>query len=122
MLRHVFHPIAYWCICMVRWTSSCRIHSAPRGMPKLMTLGISNRTLSGLALRQCIELGLHRKIPWLRVESDVLKVQMRRRVFWCSYNLDRAVAVTLGRPVGIADSDITVEVILSDPQEKWCIY
>lgn len=35
---------------------------------------------------------------------------MRRRVFWCSYNLDRAVAITLGRPVGINDSDIDVEV------------
>lgn len=52
-------------------------------------------------------------MPWLKVEADVLKVQMRLRVFWCCYNLDRAVAVTLGRPVGIADSDIDVEVIMT---------
>lgn len=70
----------------------------------------TNRTLSGLAIRQCIELGLHRKIPWTTVESNVVKTQIRRRVFWCSYNLDRAVAVTLGRPTGIADHDIDVEV------------
>jgi hypothetical protein len=73
-------------------------------------VGVSVWTLSGLALRQCIELGLHRKILWSKVESDTLKTQMRRRVFWCSYNLDRAAALTLGRPVGIADCDIDVDV------------
>lgn len=73
-------------------------------------VGVSVWTLSGLALRQCIELGFHRKIPWSKVESDALKAQMRVRVFWCSYNLDRAAAVTLGRPVGIADCDIDVDV------------
>lgn len=63
-----------------------------------------------MALRHSIELGLHRKIPWSKVESNLLKSQMRKRVFWCSYNLDRAVSITLGRPVGINDSDIDVEV------------
>jgi len=76
-------------------------------------IGVSVWTLSGLALRQCIELGLHRKIAWSKTESDVLKTQIRRRVFWCSYNLDRAAALTLGRPVGIADCDIDVDVSLT---------
>lgn len=67
------------------------------------------RTLSGLALRQCIELGFHRKMPWSRIEPNALKSQMRRRVFWCSYNIDRAVSITLGRPVGIHDADIDVD-------------
>jgi hypothetical protein len=75
-------------------------------------VGVSVWTLSGLALRQCIELGFHRKIPWSKVESDLMKSQTRTRVFWCSYNLDRAAAVTLGRPVGIADCDIDVDVSL----------
>lgn len=35
---------------------------------------------------------------------------MRRRVFWVAYNLDRAAAFTLGRPLGIFDGDIDVEV------------
>ncbi|KAK5180756.1 hypothetical protein LTR44_007070 [Exophiala sp. CCFEE 6388] len=65
--------------------------------------------LSGLALRQCVELGLHRKIRWSRMQTDHVKNELRKRVFWCSYNLDRAVAITLGRPVGIADHDIDVE-------------
>ncbi|KAI1375622.1 transcriptional regulatory protein GAL4 [Hypoxylon crocopeplum] len=81
-------------------------------------VGVSVWTLSGLALRQCIELGLHRKIPWSKVEHNVLKSQMRRRVFWCSYNLDRAVAITLGRPVGINDSDIDVEYPLDIDDEN----
>ncbi|KAH8883212.1 transcriptional regulatory protein GAL4 [Thozetella sp. PMI_491] len=81
-------------------------------------VGISVWTLSGLALRQCIEMGLHRKIPWFKVELNMLKTQMRRRVFWCAYNLDRAVAITLGRPVGITDSDIDVELPLDINDEN----
>ncbi|VUC29949.1 unnamed protein product [Clonostachys rosea] len=81
-------------------------------------VGVSVWTLSGLALRQCIELGLHRQIRWSRAEADVLQTQVRRRVFWCSYNLDRAAALTLGRPVGIADSDIDVDLPLDINDEK----
>ena len=44
------------------------------------------------------------------MQTDHVKDELRKRVFWCSYNLDRAVAITLGRPVGIADHDIDVEV------------
>lgn len=55
---------------------------------------------------------LHRDIPWLRNESNPLKTQLRRRVFWCSYNLDRASAITLGRPFGIMDYDIDVDLFL----------
>lgn len=81
-------------------------------------IGVSIWTLSGLAIRQCIELGLHRYIPWAGMESNTLKTQMRRRVFWCSYNLDRACAVTLGRPVGITDGDIDVELFLDIDDEN----
>lgn len=81
-------------------------------------IGVSIWMLSGLALRQCVELGLHRKIRWAKVEPDYVKAELRKRVFWCSYNLDRAVAITLGRPVGIADHDIDVEV--RDPAHFVC--
>ncbi|KAK3633148.1 hypothetical protein LTR56_015924 [Elasticomyces elasticus] len=73
-------------------------------------VGVSVWMLSGLALRQCLEFGLHRKIRWSRAQPDYVKEELRKRVFWCSYNLDRAVAVTLGRPVGIADHDIDAEL------------
>lgn len=81
-------------------------------------IGVSIWTLSGLAVRQCIELGLHRDIPWSRVESNPLKTEIRRRVFWCSYNLDRASAVTLGRPASISDYDIDVALFLDIDDDK----
>lgn len=71
--------------------------------------GVSVWTLTGIALRQCTELGLHHKIAWTAVDGDVLQEQMKRRVFWVTYNLDRMAAVTLGRPFGISDEDITVD-------------
>ena len=77
-------------------------------------VGVSIWMLSGLALRQCLELGLHRRIRWSKVEPNHIKAELRKRVFWSAYNLDRAVAVTLGRPVGIADHDIDVEVSCSN--------
>ncbi|KIW38128.1 uncharacterized protein PV06_10088 [Exophiala oligosperma] len=72
--------------------------------------GVSIWTLSGLALRQCTELGLHRKIPWAASGRDVLATQIQRRVFWVAYNLDRIAAVSTGRPFGIAEDDIDVEL------------
>jgi hypothetical protein len=35
---------------------------------------------------------------------------MQRRAFWVSYTIDRSAAFSLGRPFGIADSDITAEL------------
>ena len=49
-------------------------------------------------------------MPWDKLDSDALKTQIRRRVFWCCYNLDRAMSITLGRPQSITDGDIDVEV------------
>ncbi|ETN41298.1 uncharacterized protein HMPREF1541_03233 [Cyphellophora europaea CBS 101466] len=71
--------------------------------------GVSVWTLSGIALRQCTELGLNKKLVWADECLDLLQQEMRKRVFWVSYNLDRISAVSLGRPVGIADDDIDVE-------------
>lgn len=65
--------------------------------------------LSGIALSQCTELGLNKKLVWADECLDVLQQEMRKRVFWVSYNLDRISAVSLGRPVGIADDDIDVD-------------
>lgn len=63
-------------------------------------------TFCGLAMRQCIELGLHRRtrLKWPLIE------EMRRRVFWTVYCLDRQVSIILGRPFAISDRDIDVEL------------
>jgi hypothetical protein len=98
------HVIQQNSITSIQATLACAMYSLRS------PVGVSIWMLSGLALRQCLELGLHRKIRWSTVEPDHIKSELRKRVFWCSYNLDRAVAITLGRPVGIADHDIDVDV------------
>jgi hypothetical protein len=86
--------------------------------------------VAGLALRTAIELGLHRRIrSKAGRESDPFKYEMRKRVWWTVYTLDRSVclkslqstaltfarmiAVQLGRPVGIHDRDIDIEFPLN---------
>ncbi|KAH9885724.1 fungal-specific transcription factor domain-containing protein [Xylariomycetidae sp. FL2044] len=63
-------------------------------------------TYTGLAMRQCIEMGLHRKAH--RQRSSILEYEMSKRVFWTCYCLDRQVSIILGRPFAISDQDIDV--------------
>lgn len=64
--------------------------------------------LSGAAMRSCLELGLHREPP-NRSLIDPLTLDLRRRVFWCAYGMDRAVCSALQRPLSIPDPAISVE-------------
>ncbi|KAK8022257.1 hypothetical protein PG993_013024 [Apiospora rasikravindrae] len=63
-------------------------------------------TYVGLAMRQCIELGLHRK-P--RKFESLIEYEMWKRVFWTCYCLDRQISTSMGRPFAISDRDISVE-------------
>jgi hypothetical protein len=92
-----------------------RLHAGLRSIQILLLLSIYNLrsprgpgawTFAGLAMRQCIEMGLHRqtRIKWPLIE------EMRRRVFWTGYCLDRQVSIILGRPFSISDRDIDVEL------------
>ncbi|QNP96658.1 Pyrimidine pathway regulatory protein 1 [Yarrowia lipolytica] len=63
-------------------------------------------TLS-MALRLCIDLGLHIETSNNRV-TDGFDLDMRRRLFWCTYMLDRQICVYLGRPFGIPEDSIRV--------------
>ncbi|KAE8356990.1 guanine deaminase [Aspergillus coremiiformis] len=58
----------------------------------------------GSAIRLATSLGLHK----VRNGSSVVEEELAKRAFWSLYNLDRLVASTLARPVGIADEDISV--------------
>ncbi|RFU30446.1 hypothetical protein B7463_g5916, partial [Scytalidium lignicola] len=58
----------------------------------------------GLAMRTCIELGLHREMHYNNISP--YKGQVRRRLFWSVYFLERVVALSLGRPYSISDRDI----------------
>ena len=44
------------------------------------------------------------------VNMTPVEKQVRRKVFWSVYSLDRMLAMTLGRPLGIEDSDCDAEL------------
>ncbi|KAI0526635.1 fungal-specific transcription factor domain-containing protein [Xylaria bambusicola] len=71
----------------------------------------------GLAMRTCIDLGLHTR----RHESnlDHNTIQMRRRLFWSVYSLERTIAICLGRPLSIPDRQIDVDLPLDPEDEAW---
>ncbi|KAB8230370.1 Zn(II)2Cys6 transcription factor [Aspergillus alliaceus] len=75
------------------------------------TSNLGSWHIIGIAVRYAVELGMHRNIR-SRVPGaeDLYRVEMRRRVFWSAYVLDRAVSLTLGRPFALSESDIDVDL------------
>ncbi|KAK5710838.1 hypothetical protein LTR15_012815 [Elasticomyces elasticus] len=62
----------------------------------------------GLAMRIAIDLGLHRQTSTMnRLGFDV---EMRKRLFWSCYTMDRQISIPLGRPFSISDNDIDVAI------------
>ncbi|PYH96581.1 hypothetical protein BO71DRAFT_481858 [Aspergillus ellipticus CBS 707.79] len=70
------------------------------------TSGPSVWHVLGTALRLATSLGLHKARP----VANVVEEEMAKRAFWSLYNLDRLISSTLGRPLGIADEDISVSL------------
>ncbi|KAF8324419.1 fungal-specific transcription factor domain-containing protein [Cantharellus anzutake] len=66
--------------------------------------------LCGQAVRIAQDLGLHRSPRHLSLTP--IDKETRRKVWWCVYGLDRMLAVALGRPLGIDDSDCDIELPL----------
>ncbi|PWN48434.1 hypothetical protein IE53DRAFT_370626 [Violaceomyces palustris] len=70
----------------------------------------------GVALRLATGIGLHAEThaasesSEVRPEGGETLAEKRRRLFWCTYSLDRQVCVHLRRPFGIADTDIRVQL------------
>ncbi|KAH8881061.1 hypothetical protein GQ53DRAFT_735946 [Thozetella sp. PMI_491] len=58
----------------------------------------------GLAMRTCIDLGLHLEASYA-VEPP-FQSERKRRLFWSVYLLERIIALSLRRPFSIAESDI----------------
>lgn len=67
----------------------------------------------GLAIRTCIDLGMHRK-PYEKGLSPAT-IQARRRLFWTVYSLERVIAISLGRPLSIAEREINVDLPNNQP-------
>jgi hypothetical protein len=66
--------------------------------------------MTGLAMRTCVELGLHRDAHYAKFSA--FEAQLRRRLFWSVYFLERVIAVSLGRPYSISDRDIDASLPL----------
>ncbi|KAF1988408.1 hypothetical protein K402DRAFT_419268 [Aulographum hederae CBS 113979] len=64
--------------------------------------------LTGTALRLCIDIGLHWETEeqTLRMDPDLL--HERRRLWYITYQFDRVLSITLGRPFGITDESMRV--------------
>ncbi|KAI9729149.1 MAG: hypothetical protein M1834_007056 [Cirrosporium novae-zelandiae] len=65
--------------------------------------------LSGIALRLCIDVGLHWEGGSV-VNADPKTRDVRRTIFWTTYKLDRLLCIALGRPFGIIDNSISVGI------------
>jgi hypothetical protein len=63
--------------------------------------------LGGIILRAVLHAGFHR-CPFRYQELSAHDCQLRKRIFWCFYAIDRYLSQALGLPLGIQDSDIDV--------------
>ncbi|CAK7230265.1 hypothetical protein SBRCBS47491_007528 [Sporothrix bragantina] len=99
--------------------------------------GTSVWHLSGLALRQCIELGLHRPRPddmptAVAANSTITTPtasstatsagEHRKRLFWSAYIFERKTALVLGRPFALADEEIDVLLPAGDEVRFHCAH
>lgn len=64
--------------------------------------------LSGASMRSCLELGLHREPPD-SVGMDDETLDLRRRVFWAAYCMDRSICSALQRPLTTPDTAINTQ-------------
>jgi hypothetical protein len=60
----------------------------------------------GLAARQCLELGLHRRETYANIFTDPEEHAAAVRTFWSVYVLDRRWSFGTGMPFALQDADI----------------
>ncbi|ODM14706.1 hypothetical protein SI65_09895 [Aspergillus cristatus] len=78
---------------------------------------------TSLALQLAIGTDLHRKESL--TGQSLLCTEMSKRVFWCSYVMSCNMAINMGRPLGIHESDITTPLPLllaGDQLSDSCIH
>lgn len=64
--------------------------------------------LIGIALRICIDMGLHWEAEGESLSIDPVLLYEKRRLWYSTYHFDRVLGITLGRPFGITDQSIRV--------------
>lgn len=67
----------------------------------------------GTALRMCVDIELHNETNTTVTKNlDAFSKDKRRRLFWCTYSIDRQICFYLDRPVGIPDESINTPLFL----------
>lgn len=66
----------------------------------------------GVAVRLAIDLGLHLEVSNASAVGGAFEAQidLRRRLWWCTYSMDRLVSICVGRPLGIQDEAVSTKV------------
>lgn len=63
--------------------------------------------LEGLAIRMAFQLGLHR-CPLRTASAPAKEAELRKRLFWSIYCIDRYISIRLGTPLGIRSDEMDV--------------
>jgi hypothetical protein len=105
-------PGAGYCVSAMRHFDKIYLENSLRGLQCLLLLLVYTFHSSSLGLNvwylnyQCIsallDLGLQRDVRSGRGIS-VLEQELRTRMFWVIYTIDRQVATIMGRPIGLRD-------------------
>ncbi|KAH8689885.1 fungal-specific transcription factor domain-containing protein [Talaromyces proteolyticus] len=103
-LDHISPVLASNSLESIQCILSCAVYSIRS------PVGVSLWKISGMAIRHCIELGYHRSTALYHRGVDTLTRELIKRCFWVGYDIDRVAAFTLGRPVGIPEECIDVEL------------
>lgn len=90
-------------------TIQCLLLLSTYGLQHPQALSIYR--IVSLAMRVCIELSLHRSQNHKLILTP-LDREMRKRIFWSTYSLDRFASISLGRPTSLADESISCELPL----------
>lgn len=75
-------------------------------------LGINPWYLNYQCLAAVLDLGLQQDLS-VEQQADMFEREMRTRVFWVVFSIDRIIATTLGRPVGLRDESCDLRVSIS---------
>ena len=73
-------------------------------------VGLGAWSYSRTALLIAIDHGMHRQTKAL--QQPTLKNELHKRIFWSCYGFDRQISVPMGRPFGISDRDIDIDLPL----------
>lgn len=116
---HVELPSAGWCAAAVKKFSSLHVESSMRGLQCLLLLMIyamhspsshfNAWSINYQCIAMVIDLGLQRE-PSRAVSLSLLQREMRTRIFWVVYSLDRKLSTMMGRPIGLRDEACDLRV------------